>query len=553
MSDILALARPEIRALVPAAVHGSGTANSVRLHANEIPWADARDEAPVALNRYYDGQPRALVEALAAHYGADPSSVLVTRGSDDAIDLLVRAFCRAGQDRILVCPPTFGMYRFSAEVQGAGVVAVPPGPGFGLDADALVARWTPEVKIVFLCSPNNPTGNALDPGAVVRVLDALAGRAIVVMDEAYIEFSARPGFIGALARHPNLVVLRTLSKAHGLAGARCGVAIASAELVALLGRLMPPYALPGPTVTAALAALDPQRLLRTRKRIEAIVAERGRLAAALEGLTGVRQVWPSEGNFLLVRFEDAAAALESATRAGLLLRDFSRQPPLEGCLRITVGSREENDCLLSALGGAVPAADGAAVHGTRRASVARKTRETDIEADVDLDRTEPVAISTGIGFYDHMLEQVARHGGFSLRLRCRGDLHVDEHHTVEDSALAAGAAIREALGAKRGIGRYGFVLPMDESEARVLVDLSGRAFSVFEGSFTRDAVGGLPTELVPHFFRSLADSLGATIHVEVRGENAHHMVEACFKGLGRALRQAVRREGDVLPSTKGLL
>ena len=189
----------------------------------------------------------------------------------------------------------------------------------------------------------------------------------------------------------------------------------------------------------------------------------------------------------------------------------------------------------------------------RQARVHRRTRETDVEARIDLDDDAPVSISTGIGFFDHMLEQVARHGGFSLQLECRGDLEVDEHHTVEDCALVIGQALREALGDKRGIARYGFVLPMDESQARVAVDLSGRPFAVFNGEFTRESIGGLPSELVPHFFRSLADSLGAAVHVEVTGENSHHMVEACFKGLGRTLRQATRIEGTELPSSKGVL
>jgi len=189
----------------------------------------------------------------------------------------------------------------------------------------------------------------------------------------------------------------------------------------------------------------------------------------------------------------------------------------------------------------------------RRARIERRTKETDIAVSVALDRTAPIAISTGIGFFDHMLEQVARHGGFALELSCRGDLEVDEHHTVEDCALALGQALREALGDKRGIARFGFLLAMDEAQAQVAVDLSGRPYAVFEGSFGRDAVGGLPTELVPHFFRSLADSLGAAIHVQVRGENTHHMVEACFKGVGRALRQALRIEGSELPSSKGVL
>jgi len=189
----------------------------------------------------------------------------------------------------------------------------------------------------------------------------------------------------------------------------------------------------------------------------------------------------------------------------------------------------------------------------RNARVERRTKETDISVVVNLDRETPVSISTGIGFFDHMLEQVARHGGFSLELTCQGDLAVDEHHTVEDCALALGQALREALGDKRGIGRYGFVLPMDEALAQVAIDLSGRSYAVFTGRFERDTVGGLPTELVPHFFRSLSDSLGAAIHVEVRGENTHHMIEACFKGVGRALRRAFRVRGTELPSSKGVL
>jgi imidazoleglycerol-phosphate dehydratase/histidinol-phosphatase len=228
---------------------------------------------------------------------------------------------------------------------------------------------------------------------------------------------------------------------------------------------------------------------------------------------------------------DRATDVELAARLGV------------AAIRIEPGDLEAWPRLARELAGRAP----------RIAQVARRTRETEIKVTADLDRTDPVAIATGIGFFDHMLEQVARHGGFSLTLDCRGDLHVDEHHTVEDSALALGEALRTALGDKRGIGRYGFVLPMDESEARIVLDLSGRAYCAFSAAFTREAVGGLPTELVPHFFRSLADALGAAIHLEARGVNTHHLIEACFKALGRALRQAVRLEDEALPSTKGVL
>jgi imidazoleglycerol-phosphate dehydratase / histidinol-phosphatase len=189
----------------------------------------------------------------------------------------------------------------------------------------------------------------------------------------------------------------------------------------------------------------------------------------------------------------------------------------------------------------------------RRAQTHRKTKETDIQIDVNLDREGPIHVTTGLGFFDHMLEQVAKHGGFALELTCKGDLHIDEHHTVEDCALALGQALRTALGDKRGIHRYGFLLAMDEALAHVAIDLSGRAYFVFEGQFGRESVGQLPTELVPHFFRSLADTLGAAINIKVTGENTHHMIEACFKGVGRALRQAFRITDTELPTTKGAL
>ena len=192
-------------------------------------------------------------------------------------------------------------------------------------------------------------------------------------------------------------------------------------------------------------------------------------------------------------------------------------------------------------------------HSNRVATVERNTNETQIVASVNLDSGDVIEVSTGIGFYDHMLEQIAKPGGFGLELSCDGDLEIDEHHTVEDTAICLGSALRQALGTKLGIGRYGFLLPMDESDARVALDLSGRAAFRFTGGFPRDRVGELSTEMVEHFFRSLSDSLGASLHLEVQGENTHHMIEACFKSVGRALRQAIRRDGDELPSTKGTL
>ncbi|QPQ56300.1 imidazoleglycerol-phosphate dehydratase HisB [Allosphingosinicella flava] len=212
-----------------------------------------------------------------------------------------------------------------------------------------------------------------------------------------------------------------------------------------------------------------------------------------------------------------------------------------------MGTDAENEAALAAFG--VSRANGAA----RRADVVRDTKETRIAVAVDLDKEGPRRIATGIPFYDHMLDQVAAHGGFSLVLSCQGDLEIDAHHSVEDCAIALGTALSQALGDRRGIGRFGFSLPMDEAEAHVLIDLSGRPYALFEGRFEASQIGDYPTEMTRHVFRSLADGLGAAIHVRVAGDNDHHKTEACFKAFGRALRQAIARQGDALPSTKGML
>jgi len=283
----------------------------------------------------------------------------------------------------------------------------------------------------------------------------------------------------------------------------------------------------------------------------------------------IRRLFASQGVefdaefFCPHRPEDGCACRKPQTG---LLTGYLASHPIDPARSFVIGDRDTDLQLAANLGlqGLRVRADGAdgatwpavvdrLIRPARTATVLRKTRETDIRVRVNLDQVAPVAIATGIGFYDHMLEQVARHGGFALELTCVGDLQIDEHHTVEDCALALGQALRQALGDKLGIARFGFVLPMDEARAQVAIDLSGRAYAVFEGQFGRESVGGLPTELVPHFFRSLADALGAAVHVQVQGDNSHHMVEACFKATGRALRQAVRIEGTELPSSKGVL
>jgi imidazoleglycerol-phosphate dehydratase / histidinol-phosphatase len=249
-----------------------------------------------------------------------------------------------------------------------------------------------------------------------------------------------------------------------------------------------------------------------------------------------------------------------------MVRDFIAANPIDTAHSYMIGDRDTDLEFAKNLGitGLRVRPDGSAdetwpaitrriLGATRHAQVRRTTKETDVLIDLDLSREGPIKVQTGLGFFDHMLEQIAKHGGFALTLTCKGDLHIDEHHTVEDVALGLGSALRQALGDKRGIARYGFLLAMDEAEAQVALDLSGRPYFVWEGRFDRERVGDLPTELVPHFFRSLAETLGAALHLTVRGDNTHHMVESCFKGVGRSLRQAIRLEGHELPSTKGVL
>lgn len=350
MSDPAALARADIRALAPY-VPARAAARATRLNANEAPWRNPADEGEAALNRYPPARPLALAESLAAHYGVAAGRVCATRGSSEAIDALVRCYCRAGVDDIVVCPPTFGMYAVYAGVQQAGVRTVPliAARDFALDVDGILEAWDETAKLVFVCSPNNPTGGSVDGAELARLCGALEGRGLVVVDGAYYEFSTADDYMALLDRHSNLVVLRTLSKALGLAGIRCGALVADPRVVELVMRILPPYSLPTPTLEAAAAGLGPVALTALQSRLAALRAERERIAGALAELPAVERVWPSEANFLLVRFADAGAALASAADAGLLLRDFSGTPGLEGCLRITVGAPADNDRLLAAL------------------------------------------------------------------------------------------------------------------------------------------------------------------------------------------------------------
>ena len=632
MNPVLALARAEIRDLQPYA-HAAWLPSLTRLHANEAPWRPAGDATRAGLNRYPEPQPEALVGRLADLYRVAPRNLLVARGSDEAIDVLSRIYLRAGTDAILQCAPTFGMYEVAARIQGAAVISVPlqPANGWRLDPDRLLSAWRPEVKIVYLCSPNNPTGNLFDLAALEAVCSALDGKSIIVLDEAYVEWSGRPSLSVWLQRFPTLAILRTLSKAYALAGARIGALLADPEMIQLAKRIIPPYALAQPTIEAALDALEPEAAAAAHRRLREhaagarlsaarthglalggahlaerrqfpadrhqqrrhlharqprrrpdrarpagepaaapLAADHGRHAqrerrAARQsegGMSGRRILFVDRDGTLIEEPADEQVdsldkirlmpgvipALLELRRAGFsfvmvtnqdglgtaslpherfdpahrfILELFASQGiEFEAVFicphfkRENCGCRKPDTALVKEFLAANPARSRAQLHGrrprhrprirrkprdqgikvlkdggadetwpaiarrlaaqARRARVERRTRETDIAVEVDLSREGPSAIRTGIGFFDHMLEQIARHAGFALELQCAGDLGVDEHHTVEDCALALGAALREALGDKRGIARYGFLLAMDEAEAEIALDISGR-------------------------------------------------------------------------------
>jgi len=353
MNSVLKLARPDILTLQPYS-HAAWLPELERLHANEMPWRAGGDDSEAGLNRYPEPQPPELIERLAQMYGVDADQVLAGRGSDEAIDVLVRAFCRAGQDSVIICPPTFGMYKVAAKIQGAGVVEVPllKAKGFALDEAGILAAWHPAIKIVFLCSPNNPTGNLLDAAAIERLCVTLRDKALIVVDEAYIEFASAPGFAPLLEKHSNLAVLRTLSKAYALAGARCGVLLAHPEIISLLQRIIPPYALPSLTVEAVLRLTGPTARTEATDHIRVLLAERQGLVAGLERSTLIRRVWPSDANYLLVECTDADKVIAAVKSVKLIVRDQRAQPTLPGCLRISVGTPEQNQRLLAAIAAA---------------------------------------------------------------------------------------------------------------------------------------------------------------------------------------------------------
>ena len=450
------------------------------------------------VNTYAHGSYPELVGAIAAYAGVSPDNIAIANGSDNLILLCARAYAKTGDTVAIANEPTYPVYRSAVGLAGASVG----------DDNAV---------LTFQCRPNNPSG-ALDP---------LDPRRPLVVDEAYYEY-AQDTVVDQI--DGGVIVLRTFSKAFGLAGARVGYAVAAADTAAELRRRQDPLPLAAPSVALALAALaDPPDLGPE-------LVERDRCASALVEL-GLEPA-PSVTNFLFAPYEEPEALAESLLNDGVVVRVVA------GGFRFSVRDREDDDLLLESLARVLEQPSPAASAVRRRVRHLRATAETAVRVRLALDGESRVRVSTGAGIYDHFLEQLGFHGGFDLVVEAVGDLETGDHHTAEDSAIALGEALDAALGDRRGIARYGdAVVPMDDALARAAVDLGGRPWCEVE----LEAEPGMAA----HMFQSLSQAGRLGIHVESSGDDAHHVAEAAFKAVGRALRAAVRQEGDALPSTKG--
>jgi imidazoleglycerol-phosphate dehydratase/histidinol-phosphatase len=452
------------------------------------------------VNGYPAGGYRALRSAIAEYAGVEPENVVLGAGADDLILLCARAYAGPGDTIAIPAAPTYPLFRIAAQLAGAAI---------GGDDPALT----------FACRPNNPTG-ALDPLPEARPL---------VVDEAYFEYS---GETALPLIDDGVVVLRTFSKLFALAGARVGYALAARETADELNARQAPAPISTVSAALALAALaDPPD-------VAPVLEERERFAAALRAL-GLAPL-ESHGNFLYVPVDDGLALGDALLRQGIVVRAYPE------AIRASVLDAEDDDALVETLARILDRPSPVAPRGGRRARTLRATAETRLAVRLALDGASRVRVQTGAGLYDHFLEQLAFHAGFDLVLEGAGDFETGDHHTAEDAALAFGDALDAALGDRRGIARYGdAVVPMDDALARAAVDLGGRAHT--ELKLEHDP------GMAAHMLSSLAQAARASIHVEASGRDAHHVAEAAFKAVGRALRIAVRSEGTGLPSTKGLL
>lgn len=550
----------------------------VRLNTNENPHPPTRAlvddvvrsvrEAAIDLHRYPDRDAVALRADLAGYLTAQTGiqlgveNIWAANGSNEILQQLLQAFGGPGRSAIGFVP-SYSMHPIISDGTHTEWIEASRANDFGLDVDVAVAAVVDrKPDVVFIASPNNPSGQSVSLPDLCKLLDVAPGIAIV--DEAYGEFSSQPSAVSLVEEYPSkLVVTRTMSKAFAFAGGRLGYLIATPAVIDAMLLVRLPYHLSSVTQAAARAAL--RHSDDTLSSVAALIAERERVTTSLNDM-GFRVI-PSDANFVLFgEFADAPAAWRRYLEAGILIRDVG----IPGYLRATTGLAEENDAFLRASAriatDLVPVAmtTTQTAKASRRARIERRTRESDIVIELDLDGTGQVAVDTGVPFYDHMLTALGSHASFDLTVRATGDVEIEAHHTIEDTAIALGTALGQALGDKRGIRRFGDAfIPMDETLAHAAVDLSGRPYCVHTGEpdhlqHTTIAGSSVPyhTVINRHVFESLAANARIALHVRVLyGRDPHHITEAQYKAVARALRQAVEPDPRVsgVPSTKGAL
>lgn len=552
IEDVLKLVRPNILGLEAYSTARDDCGSNqpeIFLDANENPYNNG-------INRYPDPHQKALKAKVAEIKGISADSLFIGNGSDEAIDLVYRVFCVPGASNAVSIAPSYGMYEVAAAMNDIEFRKVQLRPDFSMDTEAMLSAADSKTRLMFICSPNNPTGNSFPVEQIEDILERFGG--VVVLDEAYIDFSVRPSLTSLVKRYPNLIVLQTLSKAWGMAGLRIGLAIADPAVIALMSKVKYPYNINVLAQKMALMKLDEAA---KDKAVAEIVGQRFRLEKELAKCPEVKGIYSSDANFLLVRFDNPDEVYGRLLAGGVIVRNRSKVPGCEGCLRITVGTPAENDRLLRLLSSPVAelveaTTSGIEILGERHIRIRRNTKETKISLELDLDSIGGSGrISTGLPFFDHMLEQIPNHGGVALSIDAKGDLQVDEHHTIEDVGIVLGEAINAALGSKLGMARYGFVLPMDDCDAAVLMDFGGRIDFKWNAEFRREKVGDVPTEMFSHFFQSVCAGAKCNLHIWAEGDNEHHKAEAIFKAFARALRMAVARTPFPyeLPSSKGIL
>ena len=554
MKDILDLVRENIRKLTPysTARDDCKIKMDVYLDANENPYENG-------VNRYPSPFQQELKQRLAVLKKLKSENIFLGNGSDEAIDLIYRIFCEPNKSSALIISPSYGMYSVAADINAVEIIKYRLEENFELDAKKMLSLAREDTKVIFICSPNNPSGNLLSRKEIEYAIDNFNG--IVVVDEAYIDFAKSSSLSALVTEKKNLVVLQTLSKLYAMAGLRIGIAIADSTVVRIMNSVKYPYNISCINQQMALSLL--KEPFKIREQCSIIVEEREYLEERLKVLPIVKKVFKSDANFLLVKFIDKSIVFKTLTENGVIVRDRSS---LEGCgnsLRITVGTPEENDRML----GIVYALSGMEFcprernrnmereSGERRAILSRETSETSIQIALNLDRFSTPFISTGLHFFDHMLEQIAYHAAIGLNIIAVGDLERDDHHTVEDVAITLAQAFDRALGSRKGIERYGFSLPMDEAEATVLIDLGGRIDFEWEVKFSGAMIGDVNAQMFNHFFKSFAQNLKCNLHIKAKGENDHHIIEGVFKAFARALKCAIRedRQNAGIPSSKGKL